>query len=222
MPANFFFDLDGTLLDSMPGIDYSVRAAFAACGLEMRRTDLRGLIGPPIRTILAQMSAVALSPQQLDRLVQGFRESYDSEGWKLTPHFPGAVDALQHLKAKGTNLFVVSNKPWHISERILEEEGTLSLFAEIVTRDKREPGFENKYQMLFYLLQKWQLHPTKCLMVGDTMEDAESARDAGMRFCFMAHGYGHVSFGQEIPVAFQFDGFFKFMSLLDRSNELDR
>ena len=52
----WFFDLDGTLLDSLPGIEHSARAAFAACGLAMGEVELRTLIGPPIRTILAKMA----------------------------------------------------------------------------------------------------------------------------------------------------------------------
>ena len=48
------FDLDGTLLDSLPGIRYSAEAAFAQCGLAMRDVELRRLIGPPIRPVLPE------------------------------------------------------------------------------------------------------------------------------------------------------------------------
>ena len=43
LPGNLVFDLDGTLLDSLPGIRYSLEAAFRACGLAVGEVDLRSL-----------------------------------------------------------------------------------------------------------------------------------------------------------------------------------
>jgi phosphoglycolate phosphatase len=197
-----FFDLDGTLLDSLPGIRYSAEAAFAACGLERGELDLRGLIGPPIRMILASMSR-GVSEPELDALERAFRASYDSEGWKMTPHFAGAGEALRAMRAEGKRLFVVSNKPRHIAVRILEAEGTLGLFDEVVTRDSREPAYAGKLEMLVPLLRKWEVQAEECLMVGDTIEDAEAAADCGMRFCLMAHGYGDVPMDSSVPVTFR-------------------
>ena len=222
IPANLFFDLDGTLLDSLPGIRHSVRAAFTACKLEMGTKDLRDLIGPPIRTIFANISAITLEEAQLDRLVVAFRESYDSEGWKLTPHYPEATNVLRMLRAQGRRLFVVSNKPRHISEKILAEEGTLNFFVEIVTRDARAPSYRNKQEMLEYLLQKWDLSAEDCLMVGDTMEDAKAAEDIRMRFCLMTHGYGGDFAETAVPVALRCDGFPDLASVASEERNIDR
>jgi phosphoglycolate phosphatase len=205
-----FFDLDGTLLDSLPGIRYSAEAAFAACGLARGEADLRGLIGPPIRTILSRMSQGA-NEDELDALEQAFRASYDSEGWKRTPHFAGAAEMLRAMKAEGKQLFVVSNKPRHISVRILEAEGTLGLFDEVVTRDSREPAYAGKLEMLVPLLRKWEIEPQDALMVGDTIEDAEAAACAGMPFCLMTHGYGDVPLHANVPVAFRAGHFSELM-----------
>jgi phosphoglycolate phosphatase len=201
-----FFDLDGTLLDSLPGIRYSAEASFAACGLAMGEVELKGLIGPPIRTILAKMSR-GVSERELDGLEGAFRVSYDSEGWKRTPHYAGAAKTLRALKAEGKRLFVVSNKPRHISLRILEAEGTLGLFDEVVTRDSREPAYAGKLEMLVPLLRKWEMRAEECLMVGDTIEDAETAFHAGVQFCLMTHGYGDVPMDSSVPVAFRCDHF---------------
>jgi phosphoglycolate phosphatase len=212
-----FFDLDGTLLDSLPGIRYSAEAAFAACGLARGQVELRGLIGPPIRTILAKMAegeGGGVSEGELDALEQAFRMSYDSEGWKRTPHFAGAAEALRAMKAAGRRLFVVSNKPRHISVRILEAEGTLGLFEEVVTRDSREPVYAGKREMISMLLAKHGLAARECLMVGDTIEDAEAASDTGMRFCLMTHGYGDLPKDSSVDVAVRCDHFSELMPSL--------
>ena len=207
LPRNLLFDLDGTLLDSLPGIQYSAEAAFRACGIEVGNTPLRSLIGPPIRTILERMSARPVDGAELDSLEQAFRWSYDTEGWRMTPHYEGAVESLKALKESDRQLFVVSNKPRHISVRILEAEGTLEIFDEVVTRDSRTPPFSGKREMVSNLLQKWELDATDCLLVGDTMEDAEAASNCGMSFCLMTHGYGDVPVGSRVPVGFRLGHF---------------
>lgn len=212
LPRNLLFDLDGTLLDSLPGIQYSAEAAFRACGLEMGRASLRSLIGPPIRTILERMAAHPVSSDELDGLEQSFRWSYDTEGWRKTPHYEGAVESLKGLKESGRRLFVVSNKPRHISVRILESETTLEIFDEVMTRDSRVPPYKDKHEMLSKLMQKWELDPGECLMVGDTMEDAAAASKSGMPFCLMTHGYGDVPLESSIPVAFRLGHFSELVS----------
>jgi len=216
LPQKLLFDLDGTLLDSLPGIRYSAEAAFRACGLAVGDVDLRALIGPPIRTILARMAVVKATDGQLDDLERAFRWSYDSEGWKMTPHYPGAAELLREMQARGWRSYVISNKPRHVSIKILETEGTVGLFEEIVTRDSRQPPYTDKREMMSYLLQKWEIRAAECLMIGDTIEDAEAADSIGMQFCLMTHGYGDVPKGSVVPVAFRFSHFSELMSRLAR------
>jgi phosphoglycolate phosphatase len=212
LPRTLVFDLDGTLLDSLPGIGFSVEAAFRACGLTMGEVDLRSLIGPPIRTILERMAAKPPTGDELDQLERSFRWSYDCEGWKMTPHYEGAAELLRRLQVAGRRSFVVSNKPRHISLKILEAEGTVGLFEEIVTKDSRAPMYQDKQEMMRYLLQKWEIAPAGCLMVGDTMEDAEAASKTGMEFCLVTHGYGSVPESSTVPVAFRIDHFSELVS----------
>ena len=51
-----FFDLDGTLVDSLPGIQFAVEAALHDSGMRAPETPLKNLIGPPIRSILQQLA----------------------------------------------------------------------------------------------------------------------------------------------------------------------
>ena len=88
-PAAVIFDLDGTLIDSLPGIEFSVKAAFDACGVHGTTNDLHSMIGPPIRTILEQAGNVTDERELLD-LEKAFRKSYDDEGWKMSTCYPEA------------------------------------------------------------------------------------------------------------------------------------
>ena len=147
IPQCLLFDQDGTLFDSIPGIEYSVRAAFAAAGLDDSELDLRRWIGPPIRTILSK-AAKTDDQALLDRLERAFRVSYDSEGWRRTPCFPGVVEMLAAMKSAGHRLFVVTNKPREVSLKILEMQGIAAHFEQVYTRDSTEPPYASKAGML--------------------------------------------------------------------------
>jgi len=191
IPQFVLFDLDGTLVDSLPGIDYSVNQACRAVGIEPPGTDLRNLLGPPIRTIFSRL----LAPDDaslLDKLEAAFRASYDSEGWRKASCFENAREALEALKAGGHHLFVVSNKPFHVATRVLQSEGILLLFEKIYTRDSRQPHYISKTEMIKGFLSDHSVFPSQCLMVGDTMDDITAAAETQVAAAFMQHGYGEV------------------------------
>ena len=206
------FDLDGTLLDSLPGIAFSVQEACRTVGLPEPKVNLRSLLGPPIRTILSRAVATD-DPALLDQLEQAFRTSYDTEGWCKTSCFDGAQAMLGIMKAGGHRLFVVSNKPRHISLKILEREGLLPLFERIYTRDSRSPA-RTKEEMLHEFLSEYGVSSPDCLMVGDTMEDATAAAAAGIGFAYMTHGYGELAQSPSLPIAYKLDSFSQFLQLM--------
>jgi len=199
LPQAFFFDLDGTLLDSLPGIAFSIEEAFTACGLPMQPIDLREIIGPPIRTILA-LAATQATDSDLDLLERAFRNSYDSNGWQKTLLFPGSNVMLREAHTLGIQLFVVSNKPRHISVKILEREGMLVLFNAILTRDSSDPPYTGKEQMIEHLLQSFQLDADRCIVVGDTTEDAHAAAAMQVPFAWVSHGYGKLPSNQAVAL----------------------
>lgn len=190
-PHYVLFDLDGTLLDSLPGIEHSVCHACGTVGVPAPGGDLRSLLGPPIRSIFA--TAVRTEDADLlDRLEAAFRANYDTEGWQRTSCFAGAREALEALSAHGCRLFVVSNKPLHISLKILKREGLFPLFESIYTRDSREPAYGSKAEMVQALLHDYSVPASECLLVGDTAEDVEASRANGVAVAIMEHGYGAI------------------------------
>ena len=212
LPSYLLFDLDGTLLDSLPGIAFSVREACRKVGLPEPKINLRSLLGPPIRIILSQAVGTD-DPALVDQLEQAFRTSYDTEGWRKTSCFDGVQDTLVMMKAGGHRLFVVSNKPQHISLKILEREGLLPLFERIYTRDSRTPAC-TKQQMLHEFLSEYGVSASDCLMVGDTMEDATAAAAVGIGFVYMTHGYGELAQSPPFPIAYKLDSFSQFLQLM--------
>jgi phosphoglycolate phosphatase len=215
------FDLDGTILDSLPGIEFSVRAAFESCGIPLHRDSLRQMIGPPIRTILSRAGNVE-DQAALDELEGAFRRSYDTEGWRRTECFPGAQVTLRTMSQYGHRLFVVSNKPRYVSVQILECQGLLDLFREIVTSDSRTPLFRGKAEMIDYLTSKHNIAQESCLLVGDTIEDAQAAAATGIGFVYMTHGYGVITGASAVSCMFRLDGFREFLPMVTQEPVCDR
>lgn len=212
LPKCVLFDLDGTILDSLPGIESSVRVAFTDCDLPVPAASLREMIGPPIRAILARAGNIH-NEKILDALELAFRKDYDSNGWQKTICFPDVAHVLQKMSEGGYRLFVISNKPYKISLRILEKEGILNFFEAILTRDSRHPSYEGKAEMAKTLLAERNLVTQECLIVGDTIEDAKAARAVGISFIYMTHGYGIVDTASMLDM-YRFDNFSQFMPLI--------
>ena len=205
------FDLDGTLLDSLPGIAFSVQSAFEACQFPLFHPELREMIGPPIRSILSNAGNL-VDETKLDALERAFRASYDTLGWQKTVCFPEVRSVLRRLHQLGTRLYVVSNKPRQISLETLKSQYILDYFESILTRDSRRPAFSGKEEMIRNLLSDHRITKSRCLFVGDTMEDANAAAATGVHFAFVTYGYGVLKESNSAPVTWRLD---KLSQLLD-------
>jgi phosphoglycolate phosphatase len=184
---NIFFDLDGTLVDSLPGIEYALNSAlgqqfFVSTG------SLHALIGPPIRSILGTITGA--THEQLDKLEAAFRAAYDTVGWRRTAPQEGAGRALETLRLAGLRLFLVTNKPLQATQKILRLLGFDRHFDAVMASNSVVPNFTSKSEMLRCLLDRYALSPAGCLMVGDTEEDVRAAALSGMPAVIMTHGYG--------------------------------
>jgi phosphoglycolate phosphatase len=186
---NIIFDLDGTLVDSVPGIQWSVEAAMRNCGISRACPDLTPLIGPPVRTILGTAAGTD-DHLELDRLEKAFRVVYDSDGWRRTLCQPGARSMLSQLQSAGCILWIVTNKPGHATRLILRELGLDGYFQEMVSRDSVTPSYASKGAMLTDLLERRLLRCGECILVGDTLEDCHAAAAAGIACAVVPHGYG--------------------------------
>jgi phosphoglycolate phosphatase len=189
---NIVFDLDGTLVDSLPGIVESARAAISAALPEAEIPELRPVIGPPIATMFARLWP-ELEPERMARLLAEFRAHYDTEGCLQSKPYPGVGEVLTRLGAAGKKLFVLTNKPVQPAQRLLAHLGLEKLFTEIMSPDSTMPPFRSKTEGAGNLQRKFGLLPGETLLVGDGRDDAEAARACGFGFVAVCYGYGDAA-----------------------------
>jgi phosphoglycolate phosphatase len=130
MTRLILFDLDGTLVDSTPGIVASVRFAADALGLpEPTAPQLRAMIGPPLQEGFA--GSFGLGDSDVDRAVAAYRVHYSAGAMLDAPPYPGIPELLAGLRADGAVLAVATSKPEPFAVRILEHVGLLASFASV-------------------------------------------------------------------------------------------
>ena len=189
---SLFFDLDGTLIDSCPGIAAALTLAFRAAGRTMPPADIRAVVGPPIR-IIAKAIDPTLTADELTQIERVYRAEYDSAGWRDTVLFSGVIPLLQELAAAGVRLFLITNKPRIPTSQILNHFSMVEIFNDIVTRDSRTPVYSGKAEMVAEMLTRHSLVPESSILIGDTSEDQEAATVNHLEFIHATYGYGSCS-----------------------------
>jgi phosphoglycolate phosphatase len=194
MNADILFDLDGTLIDSSPGILASFARVLAGHGISPAVPLEASLIGPPLAVTLRQVSGIE-DETMLARLAEAFKDDYDTAGYRATELFPGVAAGLAQLAAGGARLFVVTNKRLVPTRKILEALGLARHFAGIHTRDETAPPASSKSAVTRRVVGQHGIDAGRACFVGDSDEDAAAARENGLAFIHAAYGYGAAGIG---------------------------
>lgn len=124
------FDLDGTLVDSVPGIWASIRFAAAELGLPAPTTEqLRSMVGPPLWEGFT--AALGLAGDDVDRAVLAYRAHYGAGAMFAATVYPGIAELLAQLRSAGVTLAVATSKPAEFAVRILTHVGLLGQLATV-------------------------------------------------------------------------------------------
>nr|WP_246324387.1 HAD hydrolase-like protein [Petropleomorpha daqingensis] len=124
------FDLDGTLVDSTPGIWASVRVAAAALGLPAPTPEqLRQMVGPPLQDGFALVLGVPAD--DVPRAVAAYREHYSAGALLDVTVYDGIPSLLARLVDGGATLAITTSKPEPFAVRVLEHTGLRPFFASV-------------------------------------------------------------------------------------------
>ena len=149
MSRAIFFDLDGTLTDSGPGIINCAQLALAHFGIQVPdRDQLRVFVGPPLRQSFARFG---VPPASLDEAIARFRARYVPIGKFENTPYPGIAGLLDRLQGAGYRLFVATSKPQVTAQEVLEHF-QLARYFERVCGASLDAGRETKEDVISYLL----------------------------------------------------------------------
>ena len=187
MNHTIFFDLDGTLTDSAPGIIHSVQYALKKYGIEAEENDLRSFIGPPL--VHSFQERFGFDHDKALEAVAYYREYFTAGGMFENSVYPGVEEMLQKLKEEGLMLAVATSKPEFFSKQILEHFA-LTRYFDFIGGAAMDETRTTKVEVLSYALQELQVDPAKAVMIGDRENDMEAASLLGTESIGVLYGYG--------------------------------
>lgn len=180
-----FLDLDGTLVDSRPGILSSLAHAFASIGRgDLAEGDLTWMIGPPFVDSFAKIGLADPEPAIL-----AYREHYRATGMFDATVYEGVHDMLAVLQDHGCRLYLATAKPHAYAREITAHFG-------IAPRMTAEFGPELdgtrnwKGDLLRHALEITGEVAETSIMVGDRHHDMAAALEVGMTSIAVSWGYG--------------------------------
>ena len=186
-----FFDLDGTLLDTINDIKDALNAALKAVGLPLSygREEVRSFIGNGSEVLLRKALGQFENENSYQKLRKAYLPLYQEHQRLNTYAFEGVNEVLQSLAASGLQLFVCTNKPDHLAKEILQKALPEIIFASI---DGQRDGIPPKPNpaMLNKALERFSLKPEECLFIGDSLPDILTAQNGKMKVGICLWGYG--------------------------------
>ena len=184
------FDLDGTLVDTRPGMRAALGAAFAEVTGDDSGTE-RADLSLPLDDMIRSADPAVPSTLQ-GQLSAAFRRHYDSTHWNVADVYPGAEECLRGMGAAGVRTFVVTNKRSSAAERLLEHFH-LAPYLEGVVGQPETGGPLPKSELAGRCLASAGLDPASTVVVGDSNHDAAMAAAWGMAFIAITSGAGPLS-----------------------------
>jgi len=184
------FDLDGTLIDSEPGIFGSLRHAFAQIGAELpHESVLRGWIGPPFHQTFP--SVLGTDPARTELAIAHYRDHYVAEGWAGHAVYPGIEQTIVALAAAGCALAVVTTKPLPQAGKIVAHLPFGRAFTRVYGPDLKT-AHSAKAEMIAQALADFDTPAQHAVMIGDRHFDIAGARANGVRAIGVRWGFGSV------------------------------
>ena len=188
-------DLDGTMVDTAGDFDAALNLMLS--DLELRRIDraeVMHYVGKGsehlVRAVLMSRLDADEVEQRFPHALERYQRAYSTVNGRHAEVYAGVVEGLEALRAAGLRLVCVTNKPHRFAVDLLEQVGLLDYFSFVFGGD----SFPRKKPDPLPLLKAAEalgLAPDRMLAIGDSENDAQAARAAGIAVLTVPYGYNH-------------------------------
>jgi phosphoglycolate phosphatase len=193
-------DLDGTLLDTVLDLHAAANGMLADLGRPpVAVEDIRAYVGRGIpnlvkRVLAGKLEAADDPAPPPDDALTSFKKHYEHFNGRAAKPFPGVLDGLAALKAKGFPLGVITNKARAFTLPLLERTG-LAPFMSVTVSGDQLPKPKPDPMPLVWACGRMDVSPADTLMVGDSVHDFKAGRAAGCKVFLVPYGYNE---GQDV------------------------
>lgn len=197
------FDLDGTLLDTVPDLYAAVCAMLDDLGRPaLPEEAIRSYVGRGVANLVKRSLAGSLDAAEDDSpgpadAVASFRRHYARENGRQSRLFPGVREGLEAIRDMGLPMAVITNKPEAFTRPLLEMTGLDKFFGVVVSGDNL-PRHKPDPMSLVWTCGRLGVSPADALFIGDSVNDFLAARAACCRVFLLPYGYNEGRDVQEL------------------------
>jgi phosphoglycolate phosphatase len=201
-PDMILIDVEGTLVDSVPDLAFSVEERMKQLGREpWGETRVRDWVGNGVECLVRRALIGQLNGEpddaEFEKAYPIFLDLYAENTSKRSVLYPGVKEGLEYLRASGYPLGCVTNKAAQFTLPLLKDLGIYDYVGIVVSGDTLEQKKPHPAPLL-HAAEFFKVSPERSLMVGDSISDVKAARAAGFQIVCMPYGYNH---GEDIRVA---------------------
>ncbi len=183
------FDLDGTLLDTVPDLLCSINASLAEMGCDsITDVKLKSFLGDGARNLVKRCLGENASEEQIDKLLAVYGRIYSDNLTVRTEKFDGMDDVLFSLTDNGILLSVLSNKPDLQTRKIISHYFPRIPFVSVMGKTDGMPLKPDPFSALL-TAEKMGIAPSDTVFIGDSPVDFQTASNAGMKCISVLWGY---------------------------------
>ncbi|MEY3090928.1 MAG: phosphoglycolate phosphatase [Pseudomonadota bacterium] len=191
------FDLDGTLIDSVPDLASAVNAMLTELGhTPFEEATIRYWVGNGAQMLVSRALSgttevdPSLDENRIQNALELFFAYYSKNLSQHTTLYPRVKETLRTLHARGYRLAIVTNKPYAFVEPILKGLGIASLFEFWIGGDSLSKKKPDPLPLL-HAAQAMETQIISCLMVGDSKNDILAAKASSMECVGVTYGYNY-------------------------------
>jgi phosphoglycolate phosphatase len=188
-------DLDGTLVDSVPDLAFSIDQMLKDLGMPVRGEDkVKHWVGNGIERLVkrALVNAMDGDPDEIlyQQALPLFKSHYTLNNSKRSHLYEGVIEGLDYIRSRGYRMGCVTNKASKFTHPLLRDLGLADYFEVIICGDDT-PKIKPDPLPLLTAAQRMQVDPNQSLMIGDSSNDVRAARAAGFQIICTSYGYNH-------------------------------
>jgi phosphoglycolate phosphatase len=189
------FDLDGTLIDSLPDVCASMnRVLFDIGRRKLTLSETKDMVGWGGRVLVEKALAITgnkMTKNDVKLMLEKFVETYAKHPNDHSVLYPGVLPMLESFKSAGISMGICTNKPTVTTPPVLKAMG-LDRFFDVVSCGDAVPHKKPDGRHVSMVVEEMGSTNQLSVMIGDSESDITAAIDAGVRSVAVTFGYAHV------------------------------
>lgn len=201
--SGILFDLDGTLVHTIPDLAAAANAMRMDMGLSpLPEALIATFVGKGVDQLVIRILSHDSQPPSIDFVMRGlarFKDHYRVLNGRYSQIYPDVLEGLQAFRDQGARLAVVTNKGTAFAVPLLQHMGLSRYFEVVVCGDSCKRKKPDPLP-LFHACDLLGISPAKALFIGDSINDAQAAQAANIPMLALPYGYNEGQSVHSLPV----------------------